>query len=32
MCGVSLKTSQRLELQEGDRLEFFRRETVARLL
>jgi translation initiation factor IF-2 len=32
MCGVSLKTSQRVELQEGDRLEFFRRETVARLL
>jgi translation initiation factor IF-2 len=32
MCGVNLKTSQRLELQEGDRLEFFRRETVSRLL
>ena len=32
MCGVSLKTSQRLELKEGDHLEFFRRETVARLL
>jgi translation initiation factor IF-2 len=32
MCGVSLKTNQRLELKEGDHLEFFRRETVARLL
>ncbi len=32
MCGVSLKTTQKLELQEGDRIELFRRETVARLL
>lgn len=32
MCGVSLKTSTRLELQEGDRLEFFTRETIARTL
>jgi translation initiation factor IF-2 len=32
MCGVGLKTTSRLELQEGDRLEFFTRETVARTL
>ncbi len=32
MCGVSLKTKHRVELQEGDRLEFFRRETVTRHL
>lgn len=32
MCGVNLKTSGRLELQEGDRLEFFTRTTVARTL
>ncbi len=32
MCGVSLKTSSRVDLQEGDRLEFFSRETVARTL
>lgn len=32
MCGVGLKTASRLELQEGDRLEFFTRETVARTL
>jgi len=32
MCGVSLATENRLELQEGDRLEFFTRETVARSL
>lgn len=32
MCGVSLATQARLELQEGDRLEFFTRETVARTL
>lgn len=32
MCGMSLKTSQRLELQEGDRIELFQRETVARQL
>ena len=32
MCGVSLKTSSRVDLQEGDRLEFFTRETVARTL
>ena len=32
MCGVSLKTTTKLEIQEGDRLEFFTRETVARSL
>jgi translation initiation factor IF-2 len=32
MCGVSLLTTSKLELQEGDRLEFFTRQTVARTL
>lgn len=32
MCGVSLKTSGRLDLQEGDRLEFFTQETITRKL
>ncbi len=32
MCGVSLITESKLELQEGDRLEFFTRHTVARTL
>ncbi|HSX47090.1 MAG TPA: translation initiation factor IF-2 [Patescibacteria group bacterium] len=32
MCGVSLGTESRLDLQEGDHLEFFTRETVARSL
>ncbi len=32
MCGMSLKTDVRLELQEGDRIELFKRETVARSL
>lgn len=32
MCGVSLKTTARVDLQEGDRLEFFTREAVARTL
>lgn len=32
MCGVSLKTVNKLELQEGDRLEFFTRETFTRSL
>lgn len=32
MCGVNLKTDSRLDLQEGDRLEFFTRETVKRTL
>lgn len=32
MCGISLSTSNRLELQEGDRIELFTRESVARNL
>jgi len=32
MCGVGLATQTRLELQEGDRIEFFTRETVVRTL
>jgi translation initiation factor IF-2 len=32
MCGVNIKTANRLDVQEGDRLEFFKRETVARTL
>lgn len=32
MCGVELKTTSRIDLQEGDRLELFTRETVARSL
>lgn len=32
MCGLSFKTTSRLELQEGDRLEFFTRKTIARTL
>lgn len=32
MCGVSLKTNSRLDLQEGDRIEFFTRQTVTRKL
>jgi translation initiation factor IF-2 len=32
MCGVNLTTATRLELQEGDRLEFFTRHTVMRTL
>lgn len=32
MCGVSLATTSKLDLQEGDHLEFFSRETVARTL
>jgi translation initiation factor IF-2 len=32
MCGVELRTQSRLELQEGDRIEFFTRKTVARTL
>lgn len=32
MCGVSLQTANRLELQEGDRVEFFERKTVERHL
>ncbi|HTE58538.1 MAG TPA: translation initiation factor IF-2 [Verrucomicrobiae bacterium] len=32
MCGVSLKTSARLDLQEGDHIEAFTRETIVRSL
>ncbi len=32
MCGMSLKTAKRLELQEGDRIELFTREAVQRQL
>jgi len=32
MCGVSIKTASRVDLQEGDRIEFFTREAVARTL
>ncbi len=32
LCGVSLATTSKLEIQEGDHLEFFSRETVARTL
>jgi translation initiation factor IF-2 len=32
MCGVSLVTQTRLDLQEGDRVEFFTRQTVTRTL
>lgn len=32
MCGVNIQTSMRLDIQEGDRLEFFKRETIARTL
>jgi len=32
MCGVSLKTTSKIELQEGDHLEFFTRQSVARKL
>ncbi|MGH7157728.1 MAG: translation initiation factor IF-2 [Candidatus Saccharimonadales bacterium] len=32
MCGVDLRVGDKLELQEGDRLEFFTRQTVSRKL
>ncbi len=32
MCGVSFRSSSRVEVQENDRIEFFTRETVARTL
>ncbi len=32
MCGVQLKIDQKLTIEEGDRLEFFTRETVTRTL
>jgi len=32
MCGLSLKTQKKLQLEEGDKLEFFTREMVKRTL
>jgi translation initiation factor IF-2 len=32
MCGVNFKSTSRVDLQEGDRLEFYTQETVARTL
>jgi translation initiation factor IF-2 len=32
MCGVSFKSTSRVDLQEGDRIEFYTQETVARSL
>ncbi|PJC29585.1 hypothetical protein CO052_02645, partial [Candidatus Saccharibacteria bacterium CG_4_9_14_0_2_um_filter_41_9] len=32
MCGVSLKTTKKLLLEEGDKLELFTRELVKRML
>jgi translation initiation factor IF-2 len=32
MCGLSFKTTKRIDLQEGDRIEFFTREAVTRTL
>jgi translation initiation factor IF-2 len=32
MCGISLKTDKKLQLEEGDKLEFFTRELVKRTL
>jgi len=32
MCGLSFKTNSRVDLQEGDRIELFTRETIARHL
>jgi len=32
LCGLSLKTAKRLQLEEGDKLEFFTRELVKRSL
>lgn len=32
MCGLSLQTTARIAIEEGDHVEFFRRETVARSL
>jgi translation initiation factor IF-2 len=32
MCGLSLKTTKKLQLEEGDKLEFFTRELVKRTL
>jgi translation initiation factor IF-2 len=32
MCGLSFKSTSRVDIQEGDRIQFFTRETVARTL
>jgi hypothetical protein len=32
MCGVAYKSASRVELQEGDRIEFFTREVQSRTL
>jgi translation initiation factor IF-2 len=32
MCGMSFKSTHRIDLQDGDRIELFTRETVARSL
>jgi len=32
MCGLSLKTASRVDIAEGDRIEFFSREVIARTL
>lgn len=32
MCGLQLSTDKKIQLEEGDRLEFFKRETVTRTL
>jgi translation initiation factor IF-2 len=32
MCGMSLKTAKRLDLQEGDRIELFTRKAIQRVL
>ena len=32
MCGISLKTSKKIHIEEGDKLEFFTRELVKRTL
>ena len=32
MCGLSLKTKKKIQLEVGDKLEFFTREVVARKL
>jgi translation initiation factor IF-2 len=32
MCGISLKTSKKMTIEEGDKLEFFTRELVKRTL
>jgi len=32
MCGISLRTSEKIDLQEGDKIELFTRETISRTL